>query len=87
MRSKISDAISIGVFAGIGKGGSELGASAMASKNIVHGKDATFDVFYGLTASRSGVLPTLGAGGTYKDVIYSIYTNKLGAGAFVGMKA
>lgn len=60
-------------------GAKDIGASLMASKNLVRSKDASFDVFYGIAASRGGVLPTLGAGGSYKDILYSLYTNKLGA--------
>lgn len=86
-KSLISDSITAGLFAGIANGGAEIGASLMAKKNLHTSQNATFDVFYGITASKTpGVVPTIGAGGSYKDLIYSVYTNKLGAGFSLGMK-
>ena len=52
MRSIISDSISAGLFAGIGDGKFDLGASLLATKNLHASQNATFDLFYGLSASK-----------------------------------
>ena len=52
MRSAISDSVSAGLFTGIGNGQFDLGASLLANKSLHASQNATFDLFYGLSASK-----------------------------------
>lgn len=52
MKSAISDSIAAGLFTGIGNGSFDLGASLLVTKHLHASQNATFDLFYGLSASK-----------------------------------